>query len=125
MTTSTERTVLIVDDAEESRVTLEMALQSLTGVAVVCVRSAEEALRVLRGDRVAALISDIQLEGMSGLELLAQAPGVPAIVVSAAANPEVSKQALRAGAAAFFAKPFSPAAVCKKVEEILKESADA
>jgi DNA-binding NtrC family response regulator len=119
------RTVLIVDDAEESRVTLEMALQSLAGVVVVGVRSAEEALRVLRGDRVVALISDIQLGGMSGLQLLAEARGVPAIVVSAAAGPDVSAEAMRAGAAAFFSKPFSPAAVCKKVEEILKEFPDA
>jgi DNA-binding response OmpR family regulator len=34
----------------------------------------------------------------------------------------VKKEALRAGAAAFFAKPFSPAAVCAKVQELLKES---
>ncbi len=120
----TPRTVLIVDDAEDCRVTLEMALQSLDGVDVVCVRSAEEALRLMHSRSVAALISDVQLEGMSGLELLAQIPGIPTIIVSAAASRAVSEDALRAGAAAFFAKPFSPAAVRRKVEQLLKESAD-
>ncbi len=101
---------------------LELALQGLPGFTVTRVRSAEAALDLLVHGTVAALISDVQLGAMSGLELVRLARSVPAIVISAATDPTIESKALSAGAVAFFPKPFSPSAVRKKVEELLKES---
>jgi CheY-like chemotaxis protein len=122
------RTVMIVEDEAETAVTLEVALESLPGVTAVRVQTAEAAIEALRRFAVAAVISDVHLPAMSGIELIARVHqvqrGLPVVIVSASAQVGVEGEALRAGAAAFFSKPFSPAAVCEKVRQLLKESMD-
>jgi two-component system, chemotaxis family, chemotaxis protein CheY len=120
--------VLLVDDAEECLTTLDLALQTLPGVEIRSAHTAEAALEALSSDNVAAVITDIHLPAMNGLELIArirQEPrhrGVPVIVVSADPDPAAPRTALESGANAFFAKPFSPGAVRKKVEELIHAS---
>ena len=118
---SPARTIVVVDDAEDCGVMLELALQSVAGFTVTRVRSAEAALKLVADGNVAVLVSDVQLGAMSGLELVRRAMPLPAVVVSAAIDPGIERQALAVGAAAFFSKPFSPEAVCEKVKELLKE----
>jgi DNA-binding response OmpR family regulator len=113
------RTVLIVDDEADCATTLELALDALPGVTTLRVGSAEAAITSLGREPVALLISDVQLPGRSGLELIADASGVPVVIISASVDRGIRDTALRLGAAAFFPKPFSPAAVCEKVRELL------
>ncbi len=47
---------------------------------------------------------------------------MPILVISGDPNPDTPQRALRAGANAFFAKPFSPAAVRRMLEELLNEN---
>jgi len=118
-------TVLLVDDAEDCLAMLDVALQTLPGVVVRCARSAEDALKVLALGRISALVTDIQLPAMNGLELISrvrQEPGLdalPIVVVSAVADPAAPRAALASGANAFFPKPFSPSAVRRKLEELM------
>jgi DNA-binding response OmpR family regulator len=60
---------------------------------------------------------------MSGLDMIAllraRAMQVPILVVSADTDPATPAAALRMGANAFFAKPFSPAAVRRRLEELI------
>ena len=125
MTPEAPLTILLVDDAEDCLSMLELALHGMPGVQMRSARNAEDALTLLAGGRVSAVITDLQLPGMTGLELIAQIRGeqsvqrVPIIVVSAAADPSAPQQALASGADAFFAKPFSPAAVRRKLEELI------
>jgi DNA-binding response OmpR family regulator len=122
------RTVMIVEDEADCAVTLEVALEALPGITAVRVATAEAALEAFDLFTVAAVISDVQLPAMSGIELIGRVHqghrGVPVVIVSASTDAGVEREALRAGAAAFFAKPFSPAAVCEKVCTLLKESLD-
>lgn len=117
--------VLLVDDANDCLEMLNMALQSLPGVVIRCARTAEDALELLAADRISALITDIQLPLMTGLELISQVRRQPAlqklpiVVVSGVADPAVPGAALASGANAFFPKPFSPAAVRRKLEELM------
>src|SRR4051812_10001773 len=117
--------VLIVDDEVACAATLELALEVLPGVVSMRVLTAEGALEALGRFPVAAVITDIHLPAMSGLELIQRVhqtrQGVPVVVVSASTDAAVKGDALRAGAAAFFSKPFSPAAVSQKILELLKE----
>jgi CheY-like chemotaxis protein len=118
--------VLLVDDAEESVAALEMAFERSHNLSIQHAASAEHALRILddRGP-VAALITDVNLPSMDGLQLVSRirAGGrhaqLPIIVVSADTDPRMPKRALDAGANAFFPKPYSPAAVRKKIEELI------
>jgi CheY-like chemotaxis protein len=121
-------TVLLVDDADDCLAMLDVALQALAGVAVRSVHSAEEALEVLARGDVSAVITDIRLPAMTGLELIERIrhdPGLqalPIVVVSAETDPATPRTALASGANAFFPKPFSPAAVRKKLEELIHAS---
>jgi FixJ family two-component response regulator len=69
------------------------------------------------------LILDVQLPGMSGLDLqrrLAAHYHIPIIFVSAHDEQEVWEQALRAGAVAFLGKPFSEEALLSGVHTALQ-----
>jgi CheY-like chemotaxis protein len=118
-------TVLLVDDAEDCLATLDVALQALPGVVVRSAHSAEAAWEVLGRDPVSAVITDIHLPRMTGLELISrirQNPkwqALPIVVVSADADPNGPRIALESGANAYFTKPFSPGAVRKKLEELM------
>jgi two-component system chemotaxis response regulator CheY len=122
------RTVLIVEDSDDCAETLELALQSIKGVKVVVAGSAEEALERLSQETVAAMITDLHLPQMDGLSLLsivrARNNGgyTPVLVISGDSDPRTPARVLAAGAEAFFSKPYSPAAVRRKLEEVLAAS---
>jgi CheY-like chemotaxis protein len=117
--------ILLVDDAEDCLSMLNLALQTMPGIVIRSARSAEDALKVVARGRISALVTDIQLPAMTGLELVSrirQEPGLhalPIVVVSAATDPATPRAALASGANAFFPKPFSPAAVRRKLEELM------
>ena len=121
-------TILLVDDSEDCIATLDLALQTLPGVVIRPSLSAEAALAALEDpehDTFSAVITDIHLPEMTGLELVTrirQNPrfrSLPILVVSADADPSTPGRALGLGANAYFAKPFSPSAMRKKLEELI------
>jgi two-component system, chemotaxis family, chemotaxis protein CheY len=120
-------TILLVDDSEDCVATLDLALQTMAGVVVSSVSSAEAALKNLENDTVSAVITDVHLPEMTGLELVtrirqdARFRSLPILVVSADADPSTPARALGLGANAYFAKPFSPSAMRKKLEELIHE----
>ena len=129
--TTTLRQILVVDDAADCVETLDVALGPGVGMQVSSAGTAEQALDILNSKTVAGVITDIQLPFMSGLELIAwirEQPRfrrLPILVISADPDPASSQTALRLGADGFFAKPFSPAAVRRRLEELIHESSTA
>lgn len=120
--------VLIVEDAEPCATTLEIAFLSLAGVQVVVAASGQEALRILEsdnGDPVQAIVTDLHLPRIDGFELIERVRadprhfGVPIIVLSGDSDPGTPDRVRRLGVDAFFAKPYSPAAVRDKLEQLL------
>lgn len=122
------RTVLIVEDSDTSADTLEVALLSLPGVSVEHVRSGRIAWQFLQRQRVSAIITDLHMSHMDGFELIERVRAaepvtyVPIIVVSGDSDPETPDRIRRLGADAFFAKPYSPAAVRETLERLLHEN---
>ena len=118
-------TILVVDDAEDCIATLDLALQTLQGVVIRTASSAEAALADLENGTFSAVITDIHLPEMTGLELVARIRenprfrSLPILVVSADADPSTPARALGLGANAYFSKPFSPSAMRKKLEELI------
>jgi CheY-like chemotaxis protein len=121
------RTVLIVEDSEQSAAPLEMAAEDIPGVAVLVASSGVEALRILAdaGRNVHLVITDLNMPRMDGFELIARIRAdarfgrLPIIVVSADTDPATPERIGLLGADAFFAKPYSPAQVCRKLEQLL------
>ena len=118
------RTILVVEDAEDCAATIEIAMHSVREIVVRVATSAEQALRILDEDPVSAVVTDVHLPSMDGLELVVYLRAdprfskIPILVISGDSDPATPSRALRAGANAFFAKPYSPGAVRKKLEEL-------
>ena len=121
------RSVLIVDDSENAAATLEIALLGIPGLSVTLASSALEALRILGrpGQAVGAIVTDLNMPRMDGYELIRRVRGddrysaTPIVVVSADTDPATPQRVAQMGVMAFFSKPFSPAEVRRKLEQIL------
>jgi FixJ family two-component response regulator len=105
----TEATLIsIVDDDDDAREGLADLVQSL-GYITAEFATAEQFLRADVVGKTACLISDVQMPGMSGLDLLEQliATGQPkpVILVTAFSNEKMRARALASGAVGFHAKP--------------------
>lgn len=101
--------IWIIDDDRSIRWVLEKALKS----ADIKVRSFEEAhsaLDALTGAHPDALITDIRMPGMSGLELLEQInsrhPELPVIIMTAHSDLDSAVSAYQGGAFEYLPKPF-------------------
>jgi CheY-like chemotaxis protein len=86
-------------------------------------RSATEALQLIdavAGVSLILILSDINMPGMSGLELLPRAraarPDVPVIMITAYGDAETKRRALEGGAEALFTKPIDFAALRSEIE---------
>jgi response regulator RpfG family c-di-GMP phosphodiesterase len=100
--------ILIADDEQEIRNVLYELLSEEYDCQLVA--SAEAALARLRAGRFDVVVSDINMEGMSGLEMIPHvaqiAPDAVVVMVSGAQTVESAIEALRAGAFDYVTKPF-------------------
>jgi CheY-like chemotaxis protein len=100
--------VLVVEDEVEVGMVFRDFLLEL-GHEAVLARSAEAALASLQKAKPDAIILDMNLPGMSGLEFLRLRPvresGLPVVAVSGVATEEQARQCLRLGAVDFVGKP--------------------
>lgn len=100
--------ILIVDDEPHVR----NILREILGGNQECVEagSAEEALARLQTETFNLVISDIQMSGISGLEMIPRivelAPDTTIIMISGLQNIESAIKAMRAGAFDYITKPF-------------------
>ena len=124
------RSVLVVEDSENSAAMLEIAFLGIPNVAVLLTGSAVEAMRILdSGDaHVNVIVTDLNMPRMDGFELIRRVradrrlANLPIIVVSADTDPTTPSRVAELGADAFFPKPFSPAQVRRKLEQLLDGS---
>jgi FixJ family two-component response regulator len=102
--------ISIVDDDRSMRDATSALVRSL-GFAVATFASAEDFLASSRVDDTACLITDVQMPGLSGIELqsrlIAQGRSMPIIGVTAFPEESVRSQMLEAGAVGFLSKPFN------------------
>ncbi len=104
-----KKTVLVVDDEASIREFLEIMLKR-EGYRVLTVDSGKRALEELKKHEVQALITDIAMPKMTGIELLTQAkqmnPDLAVIVVTAFGSTESAVEAMKLGASDYLTKPF-------------------
>jgi FixJ family two-component response regulator len=115
--------VTIVDDDQAVRDALSNLLESV-GMRVEAFDSAEDFVNSGRPTKRTCLILDIQLPGMSGIELQRQlAAGkspMPIIFITAHSEDRLREQALQDGAVGFFCKPFGSEALLNTVSSAMK-----
>lgn len=107
---ATKHLICVVDD-DRSMLRMLARVGAAAGFDVTCFGSAEEFLTSGRVDEFACLILDVDLPGMSGLELQQHlnnsGKGLAVIMISGEATEETRQRALKAGALDFFKKPFN------------------
>jgi len=122
---SKETAILIVDDHKESgtvlRTFLGMCLKTEHNSVVAA--SAEEAINHLESSFFHLVLTDIQLPGMSGLQLTSlinqEYPNTVVVVVSGMTEIKYAIEAMRSGAFDYLTKPVNPKEFLASIERAL------
>jgi DNA-binding NarL/FixJ family response regulator len=116
--------IIIVDDHPVVRRGLkqiihEEADMQVTGEAV----NAQEAIDLIRGTECDAVVLDISLPGMSGIELLKQlkreSKRLPVLILSIHPEEQYAVRAMKAGASGYLTKESAPGELVKAVRKIV------
>jgi DNA-binding NtrC family response regulator len=117
-------TVLIADDDRSMRQTMEAIVRS-AGMYPIAVGSGEEALRTIQGSAVDVMLLDVQMPGMTGLEVLRQVrerhTDIGVIMISVVKEVRVAVEAMRLGALDYVTKDFSPPELNARVVKTLDQ----
>lgn len=118
--------VLIVDDDFQVGQVLEALLRA-ANIGAVVVSSGSAALSVLEsGSRIDAVISDLQMPEMDGMQLLQRIvagwPEIPVLMLTGFGTVPLAVEAMKAGAADFLLKPVQNSEVLYCVQKALTRS---
>jgi putative nucleotidyltransferase with HDIG domain len=118
----TEARVLVVDD-ESAACKLLSVILSPPAFRCATADSGEEALVALQRERFDAIVSDLHMPGLSGMELLAEVrrcyPHMAFLVTTGVDDVDVGVQAMRCGADDYLVKPLRESAVVASLESAL------
>lgn len=118
--------IAIIDDDEAVRTATESLVRSL-GFGASTFASAEEFLNSPRLDEAACLITDVQMPGMSGVDLqahlVARGKSVPMIFITAFPEERIRRKVNAAGAIGFLSKPFDGGTMVECIGRALEHPA--
>ncbi len=117
-----DRLVSIIDDDDSLRSALVGLVRSL-GYRAIGFANAEAFLASDSAGQSAAIVTDIQMPGLSGIELqerlAAQDCASPVIMITARSEPGLRERALASGAICVLQKPFAAEALIECLERAL------
>lgn len=119
------RQLLLVDDDQSLLKLLSIRLKA-EGFLVHTAESAELAIQVLRNETIELMLTDLRMEGASGLELFEQVrhfyPGLPVIIMSAQGTIPEAVTATQMGVFQFLTKPLNKNHLLSAIEAALQHS---
>ncbi|MCL0056640.1 response regulator [Dehalococcoidia bacterium] len=114
--------VLVVDDAQFMRMRATKLLTQ-NGYEVIEAANGVEAVQKYKEERPDAVMLDITMPNMDGLEALKQVrkidPGARIAMVTAMGQQSIVLEAIKAGARDFVVKPFDPNRVLAAVQKMI------
>lgn len=117
--------VYVVDDDEAVRDSLKWLLEA-NHYAVACFDSAEAFLAAFDPQRLACLILDVRMPGMTGLELqehlIDQRVQLPILFITGHGDVPMAVSTMKKGAGDFIEKPFNEAELRASVERMLTQA---
>ncbi len=115
--------ILLIDDDDSLRRVMEFSLAE-AGHTVQTAASGEDGLRLFEKGAFDAVITDITMPGMSGMEVLAKVhkrvPTLPVIVITAYGTIESAVEAMKQGAFDYITKPFNRDELRLTLEKAIK-----
>lgn len=125
MAAKTNTKVFVVDDDSCIRESLCLCLKR-TQFDCTCFENAEDCLKQIRLESCDLLISDVVMDGMTGLELLDEvkkvAPWIPVLIMTSFSEVPVAIRAVKAGAVDFVEKPLDMDDFISLVQSTLKQT---
>jgi FixJ family two-component response regulator len=119
--------ISIIDDDASIRAAVARLLTSM-GFAAHAFASANEFLGSPRLKDTLCIVADVDMPGMSGLELqdhlIAHGANIPVIFITAFSEDRIRERAMKGGAVCFLSKPFDEAALLECVQRTLQGAAD-
>jgi DNA-binding NtrC family response regulator len=104
--------IVIIDDNPAIRDSLRRTLE-YDGEVIVGAATGREGLALVERDTPDLVLLDVEMPGMSGLEVLKRLhtthQSLPVVMMSAHVTPAIVVEAMRTGAAGFLEKPFENA----------------
>lgn len=124
--TNQSKPILLVDDEKHIRLAAGQTLE-LAGYEVVAMDSAEGALNRVDRDWPGVIVTDINMPGIDGLELMQRLkvidPDLPVILITGHGDISMAVQAMRDGAYDFIEKPFSSELLADVVRRAVEKRA--
>jgi len=103
--------ILVIDDEESIRDSCSQVLQK-EGYSVKTAEDGIEGLRLFRTEFFHAVLLDLKLPGMDGMEILSRIkednPKTPVIIITGYASIDSAVEAMKRGASDYLSKPFTP-----------------
>jgi len=119
--------ILIIDDEATIRLSLQESLLK-DGYQVDAAEAGEAALAMIGNAGYDLIVTDLNLPGVSGLDILKalrnQGSLVPVIMMTAYGDMDTALEAMRGGAYDFIPKPFKLSAIKKQVKAALRATPD-
>jgi CheY-like chemotaxis protein len=108
MTPASPTTILVVDDSPTDQRLAGRLIEKDTEFRVAYASAGDEALAAINAAPPAAVVTDLQMPGMDGLQLVEEIrgrfPDVPVILMTGKGSEEIAIQALQAGASNYVPK---------------------
>jgi CheY-like chemotaxis protein len=120
--------ILIADDEEPLRLLVRATLEDESGegrYAIIEAIDGNEALEMARRERPELILLDIQMPGLSGLEVCKMLKDDPVtsdlmiVMLTARGQQSDRERGFAAGADDYFAKPFSPLELLQLVDRVM------
>ena len=118
--------ILVVDDSNTNVVLLE-AVFSSDGYTILTALSAREAFAIIKKEKPAIILLDLNMPGISGFDFLEQikagdqSKNIPIVIVSAMTDDKSIKRAFALGAVEFIKKPVDIRLLQERVFSLLQE----
>jgi FixJ family two-component response regulator len=119
--------ISIIDDDESVRAATDRLVRSL-GFFALTFACADDFLRSPRLNDTSCVITDVQMPGMSGIELqsvlIDSGKDIPIIFITAFPDERARTRAMAAGAIGFLSKPFKGSTLIQYIDDALKSQSD-
>jgi FixJ family two-component response regulator/predicted regulator of Ras-like GTPase activity (Roadblock/LC7/MglB family) len=124
-----KQTVLLVDDDNSFLENMKKGVEhSIKNLKMITHTNAEDACKCLEENYISLLITDQNLPGMSGVELVnfvdKKYPRIPIILITAYGTPKLKNHAINTGAIKFFDKPVDLKKMAKEIKKGLQLSGE-